>query len=230
VVPWSWQRTVQADLQHAGGQQHVERPEPAVEPLAGGRPVTLELLQGGRCVHPRVERTLQLGEGGRDLAAGHPARQLADGGPATPGAHLLAREPAGDIVVDEPAHPGQLASRGEVVDGGHVRVGGGAVPIEEVLRAFEDGRRDSNLHRLEPLAGSRDAPVTAGRRGRRGRDDDGEVSLPGVGDLGWGTARPRAKACSTWSPDRVRATTPTRRGRHGTSQRLRRSRSPPEPL
>jgi hypothetical protein len=140
-------------------------------------------LQRCRGVEVGAERVFQLGEGAGDTTAGHPAGEFADVGAPAAGAHLQATQTIGHVVIDEPAHAGQLPGRREVVDDAHVRVGGVSVPVEQQLGVLHDGSDHPDLDGLERLARRTDPAVAAAWRAGRRRNSGREERLACVEHL-----------------------------------------------
>ena len=79
----------------------------------------------------------------------------------------VAGDARGDVVVEVAAHAGQLAGRGEVADGGQVRVGGVAVVVEQLLAGEQQDLGHPDLGERQPDAVGADAEVLAARDPRR---------------------------------------------------------------
>ena len=130
---------VDADRDHVRRQQHVDRPRLAVLALPA--------------VLLRLARDPELVEHLRDVGGGLARGQLLEDQAAASLA-AAAEHAALDVVLDQAAHPAQLAQRVEVTDQRHVRVGRGAgLAAEHRPRRLQLRDVHPDQHLLEPPAG-----------------------------------------------------------------------------
>ena len=90
----------------------------------------------------------------RSLA--HAAGQFLNPRAPPPGPNPRAAQPLGDVVVDEPAHAGQLPCRAEIVDKGHVRVSAGPYRSKSnwACSMIDETARISTDDNFSPVASS----------------------------------------------------------------------------